>query len=90
MTARFGLFADAHYAEMVYGDRHCEESPAKLTACIDTFEQSELDFVVCMGDIIDESEDRDVELGYLVRMRGSSPALVAPGITSSAITTWQL
>ena len=64
-----GLFADAHYAEMVYGDRHCEESPAKLAACIDTFEQGELDFVVCMGDIIDKSEDHDVELGYLVRMR---------------------
>ena len=64
-----GLFADAHYAEMVYGDRHCKESPAKLAACIDTFEQGELDFVVCMGDIIDKSEDHDVELGYLVRMR---------------------
>ena len=66
---RFGLFADAHYAEMVYGDRHCEDSPAKLAACIGTFEQSELDFVICMGDIIDKSEDHDVELGYLVRMR---------------------
>lgn len=78
MTARFGLFADAHYAEMVYGDRHCEESPAKLTACIDTFEQSELDFVVCMGDIIDKSEDRDVELGYLVRMRGIFASFSGP------------
>ena len=65
---RFGVFADAHYAEKVYGDRHCEESPAKFQACVETFQRSGLDFVVCMGDIIDKAEDRDAELGYLGRM----------------------
>ena len=65
---RFGAFADSHYAEMVYGDRHCRDSPAKLQACIDTFEHSELDFAVCLGDLIDKAEDRDTELGYLRHM----------------------
>ncbi len=66
---RFGVFADPHYAEMVYGDRYCEESFGKLGACIEVFERSELDFVVCMGDMIDAHEDPEVELGYLVKMR---------------------
>jgi predicted phosphodiesterase len=65
---RFGLFADAHYAETVYGDRHCKDAPAKLRVCIDTFARSGLDFVVCMGDIIDKADDPETERGYLVRM----------------------
>ena len=48
---RFGLFADAHYAETVYGDRYCKDAPAKLRACIDTFAQGGLDFAICLGDI---------------------------------------
>lgn len=66
---RFGAFADSHYAEMVYGDRHCEDSAAKLASCVDTFRHEELDFVICLGDLIDKADDRDVELGYLARMR---------------------
>lgn len=65
---RFGLFADAHYAETMYGDRYCHDAPAKLQACIDEFERSELDFVISMGDIIDQADDPATERSYLARM----------------------
>ena len=65
---RFGLFADAHYAETVYGDRYCKDAPAKLRACIDTFAQGGLDFAICLGDIIDQADDPEVERGYLLHM----------------------
>ncbi len=66
---RFGLFADSHYAEMVYGDRHCRDSAAKVRTCIEVFKREELAFVVCMGDLIDKAEEWKTELGYLLAMR---------------------
>ena len=69
LAVRFGLFADPHYAEKVYGNRHCEDSAAKLEACVETLAAEDLDFAVCMGDAIDSGEDREEELGYLGRMR---------------------
>ena len=66
---RFGAFADSHYAEMVYGNRHCQDSTAKLSACLERYRERDLDFVICLGDLIDKAEDRDTELGYLTRMR---------------------
>ena len=66
---RFGLFADAHYAQLVYGDRHCGDSLEKLSACIAVFNQLDVDFVACLGDLIDKAEDKETELGYLAAMR---------------------
>jgi alkaline phosphatase len=75
---RFGLFADAHYAEKVYGDRYCIDSPAKLRACIEDFERGELDFVVSMGDIIDQADESGIERGYLSRMNQIFAAFSGP------------
>jgi len=61
---RFGVFADPHYAEKVYGNRHCEDSVEKLRACVRAFGEAELDFAVCLGDLIDSAEEREVEAGY--------------------------
>ena len=61
---RFGAFADPHYAERVYGDRHCEDSASKLEVCVEAFRGSGLDFAVCMGDLIDSAEERETEAGY--------------------------
>lgn len=72
MTAsvvRFGAFADAHFSGRVYGDRHCRDSADKLRACVDIFAGAELDFAVCMGDLIDSSEDIEEEKGFVRRMR---------------------
>lgn len=67
---RFGVFADPHYAEKVYGDRHCEDSADKLRACVEVFRDAELDFAVCMGDLIDSAEEREAEAGYATTMAG--------------------
>ena len=64
---RFGLFADAHCADTVYGNRYCRDAPAKLQVCIDEFERGGLDFAVCMGDIIDHAEDPATERDNLAR-----------------------
>ncbi|NKB68193.1 MAG: hypothetical protein GKR89_14120 [Candidatus Latescibacteria bacterium] len=65
----FGLFADAHYAQLVYGDRHCSDSLEKLGVAIQVFQRDEVDFVVCLGDLIDKAEDKATELGYLAAMQ---------------------
>lgn len=67
---RFGAFADPHYAAKVYGNRHCEDSAAKLGACVEAFKRAELDFSVCMGDLIDSAGEREEEAGYVRRMAG--------------------
>ncbi len=65
---RFGLFADAHYADKVHGSRHYRDSAGKLRLCVNTFAQEGLDFAVCMGDLIDSAEDRVAEIGYVRTM----------------------
>ena len=66
---RFGVFADAHYAEKVYGDRHCEDSLDKLRDCVRTFNARELELAINLGDLIDTGDDREKEMGYLEAMR---------------------
>ena len=61
----FGLFADAHYAEKVYGNRHCEDSLDKLRDCVRTFNARELKLAINLGDLIDTGDDREKEIGYL-------------------------
>ena len=63
-VVRFGAFADAHYADKVYGDRHCHDSADKLQACVEVFRNEGVDFAVCMGDLIDSAEELEVEIGY--------------------------
>ncbi len=62
-AARFGVFADTHYADRVYGDRYCRDSRDKLCACMDVFRAERLDCTVCMGDLVDGSGDPDAEVG---------------------------
>ena len=54
-----GLFADAHYAHLVYGDRYCEDSLAKLRVCMDTFNIRQPDLVINLGDLIDKAATYD-------------------------------
>jgi len=61
----FGVFADLHYAEKVYGNRYCEQSLEKLRVCIDIFNDRGLPMAFNLGDSIDKVEDREAELGYL-------------------------
>jgi 3',5'-cyclic AMP phosphodiesterase CpdA len=63
-AVRFGAFADAHYADRLYGDRHCRDSLAKLTGCVERLAGAELDFAVCLGDLIDSGPGVGAEPGY--------------------------
>ena len=69
---RFGLFADAHYAETMYSDRYCHDTPAKLQACIDQFERSGLDFIVSMGAGGDRKGNGRIRPCYVVNMHANA------------------
>lgn len=60
-----GLVADLHYAPMTVGTRYCSESLTKLQAAVESFQERNLDFVVCLGDVIDHSETIEGELGCI-------------------------
>lgn len=60
-----GLFADLHYAQKVYGNRHCQDSLLKLQACVDRFNARDLSLAINLGDSLDGGEDPEAELGYL-------------------------
>ncbi len=64
-----GLFADAHYAHLVYGDRYCEDTLVKLRVCMETFNIRQPDLVINLGDLIDKADDRETEAGYLAAAR---------------------
>ncbi len=67
---RFGLFADAHYAQgKQYGSRYCDRSLDKLRDCLDALRAREVDFVVNLGDIIDGAHDEAVDLANLALVR---------------------
>ena len=54
----FGVFTDSHYCQCEpKGDRHYKNSISKLESCIKKFNDSELDFVIQLGDIIDREFD---------------------------------
>lgn len=62
----FGVFTDMHYApDRVYGDRFCKDSLKKLKACIEWFNQVSLSFIVCLGDAVDKTVDKDSQLSCL-------------------------
>lgn len=65
----FGLFADSHYAEKVYGDRHCRDSLDKLRDCIAEFNARNLPMAVNLGDSIDKVADKAMELRFLSAVR---------------------
>ncbi|MFH1571492.1 MAG: metallophosphoesterase [Gemmatimonadota bacterium] len=75
---RFGAFADPHYAAKVYGNRHCQDSAAKLAACVDALAAAHLDLAVCLGDLIDSAEDREAEAGYARTMAGIFACFAGP------------
>jgi alkaline phosphatase len=66
----FGIVGDIHYADKeTRNNRYYRESLAKLKQCVETFNQSELGFVVMLGDFIDKARDKATELEYLATIR---------------------
>ncbi len=55
---KFGVFTDVHYAkDFVSGKRRCDLSLLKLKNIIYDFNGRDLDFCVCLGDIINSVQD---------------------------------
>lgn len=50
----FGVFTDLHYSDRDNdGTRFFQQSLAKLKLCVDYFLERQVDFMVCLGDLID-------------------------------------
>ncbi len=61
-----GIVTDLHYADKpAGGSRHYRETPNKLAAAAQQFEQAKPEFIVELGDFVDAAESVDRELGYL-------------------------
>jgi len=73
---RAGLITDLHYADKEpRGSRHYRESLAKLDEAARQFAESQPDFVVELGDLIDAADSVEVELGYLHTIQKQFAAL---------------
>lgn len=66
-----GLLADPQYADADdRGPRHFRSSAGKLRECISTFNEKTVDFVVCLGDMVDrEPSDIDTILPIMKESR---------------------
>lgn len=63
---RIGLVTDLHYADQPpRGTRFYRESLAKLRECVNRFNTVPPDFVVELGDLVDEGETVDEEIGFV-------------------------
>ncbi|MEY5014310.1 MAG: hypothetical protein RIS92_668 [Verrucomicrobiota bacterium] len=63
---RIGLLTDLHYADKPpRGSRHYRDTLGKLAECVERFNQSQIDFVVELGDLIDKAPSAEVEIHWL-------------------------
>jgi predicted phosphodiesterase len=63
---RIGLISDVHYADLdIAGTRHYRDSISKVRQAVEVFNRSELDLVVCLGDMIDSGKTVAVEYAHL-------------------------
>lgn len=65
-SIKFGLVTDLHYANMADSPpRYFRDSLQKLTDAVNVFNVSNLSFVVCLGDFIDDNVDEPTDLAAL-------------------------
>ncbi|NBV24840.1 MAG: alkaline phosphatase [Proteobacteria bacterium] len=63
---RIGLLTDPHYADIpAKGKRHYRESLGKVRAAVGRFNEAKADFVVELGDLIDEAPTVEGEIAHL-------------------------
>jgi len=59
---RFGLFTDVHHADKPeLGTRYYRESLSKLEEGLAAFRKSRMEFVVCLGDLVDAAKTAELE-----------------------------
>lgn len=66
VALRIGLITDLHHADKpAAGSRFYRETIPKLNSAAEEFQQTGLDFIVELGDLIDAAERVETELSYL-------------------------
>ncbi|MHC4242519.1 MAG: metallophosphoesterase family protein [Planctomycetota bacterium] len=64
--ARFGIVSDCHYADKDSFNSRCyRESLAKLTECVEVMNRQEVDFLIELGDFIDEGASEAETIYYV-------------------------
>ena len=61
---KIGVFADAHYAhkEIAARTRRPNLSLGKIKAAMDAFRKANVDYCICMGDLVDANEDSNEDM----------------------------
>lgn len=76
---RLGLISDIHYADLkTAGSRHYRDSLAKVKEAIARFNASDLDMVICLGDLIDAGKSVEEEYSHLERVYEEFKQLKVP------------
>jgi len=76
---RVGLFTDVHYADRPSaGSRYYRESIAKVRECVSQLNEIGVNLVVELGDLIDEAETAEGEIGHLRTIEQEFAKLDAP------------
>ncbi len=76
---RIGLLTDLHYADKPpRGNRVYREAAAKLQEAVEIFNEHALQFVVCLGDLIDKASSVEVEIGWLKHIESIFAKTKAP------------
>lgn len=66
---KFGAFADVHYAKnLTIGKRYCDLSLMRLKNIVHDFNNRNLDFCICLGDIITSVQDFDIDKSNILQV----------------------
>ena len=78
-SCTFAAFADPHYAQRdPHIGRFYRQSPEKLRQCLPAFSAPDVDFVVCLGDLVDGTRADAEEMAALAKEAGK-PVCYAAG-----------
>ena len=67
-SCTFAAFADPHYAQRdPHIGRFYRQSPEKLRQCLPAFSAPDVDFVVCLGDLVDGTRADAEEMAALAK-----------------------
>lgn len=77
-SCTFAAFADPHYAQLDPDiGRFYRQSPEKLRQCLPAFSAPEVDFVICLGDLIDGTRADAEEMAAIAKEAGKPVFYVA-------------
>ncbi|MDC0325334.1 metallophosphoesterase [bacterium] len=78
-SLRLGLISDIHYADLdTAGSRHYRDSISKVKQAIEKFNTTDLDMVICLGDLIDAGKNVEEEYSHLETVYKELKRLKAP------------